>query len=61
MTSIAVLVPGFALALETSSVVFPHLVAAVAVGGQWPGNPDATTVFPQFMRVDYVRVYERIP
>src|SRR5687767_7975017 len=30
----------------------------VAVGGFWPGNPDASTVFPQQMLVDYVRVYE---
>ena len=30
----------------------------VAVGGGWPGNPDATTVFPQTMLVDYVRVYK---
>ncbi len=30
-----------------------------AVGGQWPGNPDATTVFPQVALVDYVRVYRR--
>jgi beta-glucanase (GH16 family) len=29
----------------------------VAVGGDWPGNPDATTVFPRTMLVDYVRVY----
>ena len=29
-----------------------------AVGGQWPGNPDATTSFPQTMLVDYVRVYQ---
>ncbi len=32
----------------------------VAVGGNWPGNPDATTVFPQQMRVDYVRVFQQI-
>ncbi len=31
----------------------------VAVGGDWPGNPDQTTVFPQQMLVDYVRVYRR--
>jgi beta-glucanase (GH16 family) len=31
----------------------------VAVGGQWPGSPDATTTFPQRMLIDYVRVYER--
>lgn len=30
----------------------------VAVGGNWPGNPDATTVFPQTMLVDYVRVFQ---
>ena len=29
----------------------------VAVGGAWPGPPDKTTVFPQEMLVDYVRVY----
>jgi len=29
----------------------------LAVGGNWPGNPDATTEFPQRMLVDYVRVY----
>jgi Glycosyl hydrolases family 16/Calx-beta domain len=30
----------------------------LAVGGNWPGNPDGTTVFPQRMLVDYVRVYQ---
>ncbi len=30
----------------------------VAVGGNWPGSPDATTVFPQRMAVDYVRVFQ---
>ena len=34
-----------------------HLVMNVAVGGNWPGNPDVSTVFPQTMEVDYVRVY----
>jgi beta-glucanase (GH16 family) len=37
------------------------LLLNVAVGGSWPGNPDATTVFPQTMAVDYVRVYEPSP
>jgi beta-glucanase (GH16 family) len=36
-----------------------HLILNVAVGGNWPGNPDSTTVFPQHMLVDYVRVYQR--
>jgi hypothetical protein len=30
----------------------------VAIGGNWPGAPDASTVFPQRMIVDYVRVYQ---
>ena len=32
------------------------LILNVAVGGSWPGGPDATTQFPQQMMVDYVRV-----
>ena len=28
----------------------------VAVGGYWPGYPDGSTVMPQTMTVDYVRV-----
>ena len=42
--------------------VFDHpffLILNVAVGGQWPGLPDETTRFPQTMKVDYVRVYQR--
>ncbi len=35
-----------------------YLLFNVAVGGNWPGNPDATTTFPQRMFVDYVRVFE---
>jgi beta-glucanase (GH16 family) len=45
-----------------TSWVFDHpffIILNVAVGGGWPGNPDATTVFPQHMSVDYVRVYQR--
>jgi len=30
----------------------------VAVGGNWPGSPDAGTEFPQRMFVDYVRVFQ---
>ncbi|MBW7888525.1 MAG: glycoside hydrolase family 16 protein [Bacteroidetes bacterium] len=36
-----------------------HIILNVAVGGNWPGNPDVTTIFPQKMIVDYVRVYQR--
>jgi beta-glucanase (GH16 family) len=37
------------------------VILNVAVGGNWPGSPDAATQFPQTMTVDWVRVYERIP
>ena len=30
----------------------------VAVGGNWPGPPDGTTLWPQRMFVDYVRVFQ---
>ena len=36
-----------------------YMILNVAVGGNWGGNPDSTTVFPQQMIVDYVRVYQR--
>jgi beta-glucanase (GH16 family) len=35
------------------------IVANLAVGGGWPGNPDATTTFPSSMDIDYIRVYRR--
>jgi beta-glucanase (GH16 family) len=34
------------------------LIFNIAVGGNWPGSPDGTTVFPQKMYVDYVRVFQ---
>ena len=34
------------------------IIFNLAVGGAWPGFPDNTTVFPQTMQVDYVRVYQ---
>jgi len=33
------------------------VILNLAVGGSWPGSPDATTVFPSTMLVDYVRIY----
>ena len=36
-----------------------HLLINIAVGGDWPGNPDNSTNFPRKMLVDYVRVYEK--
>lgn len=35
------------------------IIMNVAVGGDYVGAPNAETVFPQTMLVDYVRVYER--
>jgi len=35
------------------------LIMNISVGGTWPGYPDETTVFPQQMAVDYVRVYQK--
>ncbi len=36
-----------------------YLIFNVAVGGNWPGDPNDETVFPQTMYIDYVRVYEK--
>jgi beta-glucanase (GH16 family) len=37
----------------------PHFfIMNVAVGGNWPGSPNASTTFPQRMIVDYVRVFQ---
>ncbi|MBB5867715.1 beta-glucanase (GH16 family) [Allocatelliglobosispora scoriae] len=33
------------------------MVLNLAVGGRWPGDPDHSTVFPQRLTVDYVRVF----
>ena len=38
-----------------------HLLLNVAVGGNWPGDPDASTRFPQRMEIEYVRIYQRAP
>ncbi len=41
--------------------VFDHpfyIIINLAVGGSFVGSPNAETVFPQTMLVDYVRVYE---
>ncbi len=42
--------------------VFDHpffFIVNLAVGGEWPGNPDETTQFPQRLLVDYIRVCEQ--
>lgn len=37
------------------------LILNLAVGGAWSGNPDSSTIFPQDLTVDYIRVYELPP
>ncbi len=37
-----------------------HLLLNLAVGGNWPGNPDGSTQFPQTYEVDWVRVYQEV-
>jgi beta-glucanase (GH16 family) len=36
-----------------------YIILNLAIGGSWPGNPDATTSFPDTLSVDYVRVYQK--
>jgi len=51
---------------EADSITYPapfnrdfHLILNLAIGGDWPGSPDETTIFPSKVLVDYVKVYER--
>jgi beta-glucanase (GH16 family) len=37
-----------------------YIILDLAVGGSWVGDPDATSVFPAVMEVDYVRVYQNL-
>ncbi|MBV9431144.1 MAG: family 16 glycosylhydrolase [Hyphomicrobiales bacterium] len=38
-----------------------YMMADLAVGGYWPGNPDSTTHFPAQMKIDYLRAYQSLP
>ena len=47
---------------QGSNWVYDHpffIILNFAIGGPWGGNPDGTSVFPNTMVVDYVRVYKR--
>jgi beta-glucanase (GH16 family) len=68
-TAIRFYVDGALYETQTPSTVdgsawsFDHpffILLDVAVGGTFPGNPDSTTVFPQTMKVDWVRVCDRV-
>jgi beta-glucanase (GH16 family) len=48
--------------IKGNAWVFDHpffIILNLAVGGDWPGAPDGTTVFPQKMRIDYVHVCQK--
>jgi beta-glucanase (GH16 family) len=38
-----------------------YMITNLTVGGPWSGNPDASTVFPAKLQVDYVHVYTEAP
>jgi len=37
-----------------------YVIANLAIGGSWPGAPDATTIFPADYDIDYIRVYRKL-
>ncbi len=37
-----------------------YIILNLAIGGDWPKNPDLATVFPDTVFVDYVRVYKKV-
>ena len=37
-----------------------YIILNLAIGGDFGGNPDAQTVFPGEMQVDYIRVYDNV-
>jgi beta-glucanase (GH16 family) len=48
---------------ETGNATYPfnesfYFIINLAVGGNWPGNPDETTILPQQLIVDYIRLYQ---
>ncbi len=52
---------GTSASISSGTYAFNHpffFIMNVAVGGDWPGPPDASTTFPQRMFVDYVRVFQ---
>ncbi len=38
-----------------------YFIANLAVGGDWPGAPDSSTVFPSNFLIDYVRIWQKAP
>jgi beta-glucanase (GH16 family) len=44
---------------QSTPSVAMYVILNLALGGDWDGNPDATTPFPSEMLVDWVRVYRK--
>lgn len=36
-----------------------YMILNIGIGGDWPGPPDDTTVWPQYMTFDWIRVYQQ--
>ncbi|CAF1005812.1 unnamed protein product [Adineta ricciae] len=36
-----------------------YMILNIAIGGSWPGSPNNSTVWPQRMVVDWIRVYQK--
>lgn len=36
-----------------------YILANLAVGGDWPGSPDASTPFPSYFDIDYIKVWQK--
>lgn len=50
----------FMQATEGIPSVDMYVILTLAVGGNWPGDPDDSTPFPSSMMVDYIRIYKHI-
>jgi len=37
-----------------------YLILNTAIGGSWPGDPNASTVFPVYHTIDYVKVVTEV-
>ena len=38
-----------------------YMIASLAIGGYWPGNPTSSESWPQQMKIDYLRAYSAAP
>lgn len=60
---IAIALDGVALARTKTPEALKaemYLLINLAVGGKWPGSPNATTPFPAEFKIDYVRIWQEV-